>query len=346
MQFRLDEWSSSETESSQGVASRACGVPLLGHIAGGLLPNGTWTSMIMGLLVRSAQFIKCPRGCSFLPRLFAHSIYMLDSKVGACIELAEWTGGSEALESAFFEEIDLLTVTGSDDTLSSVLSRVPPHLRTLTYGHRVSVGFIASDATSPHKIRQLAQDIARDITMWDQAGCLSPHVIYVESGGAVTPLQIAEHLSHELATREKNRPRGTIPLERAAHISSLRRFYEVRAALGSESKVWASAGSTNWTVVLDHDPIFQLSPLHRFIFVKPVADVKQMTIAMDSVRGKVSTVALAASNSRTTEIATHLASWGVTRICGAGRMQEPPLHWRHDGRPCLADLVTWCDLEV
>ncbi len=346
VETRMDEWSSSESESSAGMASRACGVSLLGHISGGLLPNGTWMSMTMGILIRSAQFIKCPTGCSFLPRLFAHAVYLLDPKVGSCLELAEWAGGAEKLESAFFEEIDLLTVTGSDDTLSSVLSRIPPHLRTLTYGHRVSVGFIASDATSPHKVRQLAQDVARDVTMWDQAGCLSPHVVYVESGGPVTTIQVAEHISRELAQRETTHPRGAISLERSAHISSLRRFYGIRAAMGGESKVWASPSSTQWTVVYDHDPIFQPSPLQRFVFVKPVADAKQMLIAMDALRGKVSTVALAASNARVPEIASQLAAWGVTRICAFGRMQQPPLRWRHDGRPCLADLVTWCDLEV
>jgi hypothetical protein len=36
----------------------------------------------------------------------------------------------------------------------------------------------------------------------------------------------------------------------------------------------------------------------------------------------------------------------VTRVCPLGRMQEPPLTWRHDGRPALADLITWTDLEL
>jgi hypothetical protein len=27
-------------------------------------------------------------------------------------------------------------------------------------------------------------------------------------------------------------------------------------------------------------------------------------------------------------------------------MQNPPLTWRHDGRPSLGDLVRWTDLEL
>jgi hypothetical protein len=40
-----------------------------------------------------------------------------------------------------------------------------------------------------------------------------------------------------------------------------------------------------------------------------------------------------------------LAHWGVTRVCPIGQMQNPPLGWRHDGRPTLGDLVTWMDWE-
>ena len=37
--------------------------------------------------------------------------------------------------------------------------------------------------------------------------------------------------------------------------------------------------------------------------------------------------------------------WGVARVCRLGLMQEPPLAWRHDGRPALGDLVRWTDWE-
>jgi len=67
---------------------------------------------------------------------------------------------------------------------------------------------------------------------------------------------------------------------------------------------------------------------------------------VDELRGKVSTVAVAAPPERLREVARLLARWGVTRICAPGRMQAPPLTWRHDGRPALGELVTWTDLEI
>jgi len=63
------------------------------------------------------------------------------------------------------------------------------------------------------------------------------------------------------------------------------------------------------------------------------------------VRGKVSTVGIAADEERALELATQLARWGVTRVCPLGQMQSPPLTCRHQGRPTLADLVTWSHWE-
>jgi hypothetical protein len=85
-----------------------------------IIPNPTLTSIVFGLLTRSAQFVKCASGASFLPRLFAHSIYEADPKLGACLEIAEWRGGNLDLENALFAEADCVTATGSDETLAEI----------------------------------------------------------------------------------------------------------------------------------------------------------------------------------------------------------------------------------
>jgi hypothetical protein len=169
-------------------------------------------------------------------------------------------------------------------------------------------------------------------------------VIYVENSSAVTTDQFAQMLAEELERREESEPRGEIPTETAAAIASRRGLYEVRAA-HSDTRFWHSKNSTAWTVVYEADPLFQLSCLNRFVYVKGVADLKTALESADSVRGKVSTVGLAAPEEKAQELATQLARWGVTRVCPIGQMQNPPLTWRHDGRPALGDLVTWTEVE-
>ena len=387
---RLDEMVASDLEQKGNRAALAVAPELLVHIAAGNLPNPTLMSITLGLLTRSAQFVKCATGTSFIPRLFAHSLYELDRKLGACLEVAEWrrpqgpvvdspivelpesrrgAGSSEvpsdrmkggkvpngvhsvdlpgiALNKALFAEADCVTATGDDDTLFTIRQQLPAKTRFLGYGHRVSFIFIAAGALSGLNSRKVAERAAQDVAAWDQLGCLSPHVIYVENGGGMTPLQFAEALAQETERREKLEPRGKLSVEASAGIASRRSFYELRAAHSDDTSLWTSKESTSWTVVFEADVRFQTSCLNRFVYVKGVGSLTEALQAADSVREKVSTVGLAAPIDKAQALATELARWGVGRACPLGRMQHPPLTWRHDGRPALGDLILWTDFEL
>jgi len=330
---------------------------------------------VFGILLRSAQFVKCASGSSFLPRLFAHSVYEADGKVGACLELAEWSSSEPRRNSgapmradsldpiakrnvelmkAMFGQAGCVTATGSDESLAAIRRFVPAKTRFVGYGHRVSFAYVAEGMLSSATRRKVVEDAAEDVVAWNQLGCLSPHVIYVETGAGLPALQFSELLAAELERREQSEPRGDVLVEVAATIASRRSFYEIRAAhsedlvnqLGpeKETRLWKSANSTAWTVVYESDPRFQLSCLNRFIYIKEVKDLAEALRSADAIHGQVSTVGLAAPAEKLRGLAMDLARWGVTRICPLGRMQNPPLTWRHDGRPPLGELITWTDL--
>ncbi len=342
---RLDQFVATPVAQQSRRAARATGPPLLVHVASGNLPDPALMSIVLGMLVRSAQFVKCATGGALLPRLFAHSLYETDSKFGACLEIAEWQGGRTELEAALYSNADCVTATGSDETLADIRARVPSPIRFLGYGHRVSFGYVAREALTHDGGKRIAARAALDVAAWNQLGCLSPHLFYVESGGGLAPDEFAEALAHELAARESIERRGLISGEAAAAITSRRALYEIRAAVSDDTRQWKSDGSTAWTVVYEADAGFQMSCLNRFVYVKPVAHLSEALRAAEPVRGKVSTVGLEAVGDRAQQIASELADWGVMRICPLGQMQRPPLSWHHDGRPCLGDLVTWTDWE-
>jgi len=343
---RLDAMVATLAEQKLDHAAIAVGPELIAHITAGNIPVPLFMSIVLGLLTRSAQFVKCASGTSFLPRMFAHSIYDADAKLGACLELAEWKGGNADLEQALFAEADCITATGCDETLAALRSRIPAKARVLGYGHRISFGYITAEALSGFGAKKVMANAANDVVAWDQLGCLSPHVFYVEHGAGVSAEQFAEKLAEELAQREKGEPRGRLSVEEAATIASKRSFYKVRAANSPDTRLWCSEGSTAWTVVYEADRRFQLSSLSRFIYVKAVTDLDDLLQGAESVRGQISTVGLAAPEDRVPGIAERLGRWGVTRVCPLGKMQNPRLSWRHDGRPSLGDLVTWTDLEL
>lgn len=345
---RLEELSSNPAERGTQRASLATAPSFIVHIAPGNIPSPGLHSLTLGVLLRSAQLLKCSSlpGAALLPRLFAHSLYDADSKLGSCLEIAQWRGGRAELEQAVCAEADCVTVTGSDEALESIRKLVPSSARFVAYGQRLSFGFIAAPALTAANASNLVTAVANDVTAWNQLGCLSPHVIYAESGGQLSPERFAELLALELERREKAEPRGELPVEVAAAVASRRSLYEVRAAHSEETRLWQSEKSTAWTVVFEADPRFQISCLNRFIYVKSVADLGDALKNADNVRHKVSTVGLAAPGERAEVLAKELARWGATRVCPLGKMQEPPLAWRHDGRPALGELIRWTDYET
>jgi hypothetical protein len=343
---RLDGFVASEPEQKSNRAAIATNPELLVHVTAGNLPVPGLMSIVLGALARSAQFVKCATGTALLPRLLAHSLYDADPKLGACLEIAAWPGGDHTLADALFNEADCVTATGNDRTLQAVRLRLPPKTRFLGYGHRVSFAYVTSQVLAGLHARKIVERAAADVVAWNQLGCLSPHVIYVEAGGQLSAEQFAEALAQELERREVSEPRGELPVEVAAGIASRRSIYEVRAAHSPDTRHWCSRNSTAWTVVFEADPRFQLSCLNRFIYVKGVRDMTEALQSADTVKGQVSTVGLAATEDKAQDLAAELARWGVTRVCPLGQMQNPPLTWRHDGRPALADLLRWTDWEM
>jgi hypothetical protein len=215
--------------------------------------------------------------------------------------------------------------------------------RFLAYGSKVSFGYITGEALERHA-HTVAEQAAADVTAWNQRGCLSPHVIYVEDSGGAGE-EFADLLAGKLEALERTHPRGPVSSADAAAIATRRAFYEVRAAHSPDTRMWASQKSTAWTVVLDNDPLFQISCQNRFVYVKVVPELTHAFQGAELVRDKISSVGLACATAQTREWARRLARWGARRVCPLGRMQHPPLGWRHDGRPPLGDLVTWVDWE-
>ena len=242
-------------------------------------------------------------------------------------------------------EADCVAATGSDETLAAIRRSLPGHVRLAGYGTRVSFGFVAKEALAGRHPETVAARAALDVAAWNQLGCLSPHVIYVEEGGNVGAEGFADLLAGQLEALEKTHPRGRLAAREAAGIAARRSFYEVRAAHSPDTKMWASAESTAWTVVFETEARFQISCLNRFVYIKSVKDVEEALQGADAVREKTSTVGLAGGGARAEELARQFARWGARRICPLGEMQKPPLAWRHDGRPALGDLLTWCEWE-
>jgi hypothetical protein len=119
-----------------GGRVRALGYPLTFHLGAGTVPGVAVTSMIRGLLVKSAVLLKPGRGDVVLPRIFARGLREEDPDLAEGVAMLYWPRDADLGEVAL-EEADLVVVYGGDDAVGRVRNRMPPSTPLLAYRHRM-----------------------------------------------------------------------------------------------------------------------------------------------------------------------------------------------------------------
>ena len=121
---RLDE--SCATDGGTEIADRAAmaiGPELLVHIAAGNIPNPTLMSMVLGVLTRSAQFVKCASGSSLSAAAVRALALRGGTQAGRVPGNCRMARRQCALGRRLFAEADCVTATGSDETLAAIRQR-------------------------------------------------------------------------------------------------------------------------------------------------------------------------------------------------------------------------------
>ncbi len=324
-----------------GGKRKAFGPRLVTQVLAGNLPGVGMESLILALLVKAAVLVKTASPEPLFPALFARSLARIDPELGECLLVVNWKGGEGELEEAAFSRAEVVIAYGTDKSLSEIHGRVSGHF--LGYGHKVSFGFIGREALD--RVPAVAYQAACDTALFDQQGCLSPQLFYVERGGKITPEGFAQAFASALAEVQRRLPRGSLsPAENIA-IQQARDEAEWQAIAGKRVVLHTSPQGTDWTVIYDEDPTFLSSPLNRTVRVKPLDDVQQIAEFLRPWRTYLEAAGVAVTSERLPVVAEILGEAGVARICPIGKMQKPSLSWHHGGRLCLRDLIRWVGVE-
>lgn len=318
---------------------------LITHIFSGNVPGVAVTSLVRALLVKSASLGKTAEREPILPVLFARGISEADAGLGECLAIAYWPGGDVPLESVAFARAGAVVAYGGNDAVESIRRRTPARARFIGYGNKLSLAVLGRSALTSGRAPEVARLVARDVALFDQHGCVSPHVVYAEDDGEISPMEWTEMLAAAMAELEAELPRGALGAGEATAIRQLRAEAEFAQLAGSGLILHTSDDGTAWTVLYDPDPTFSASCLNRVVRVKAVSDLDRVITHLEPLGGLLQTMGMEVDDARRDSLAKRFAELGVSRICQPGTMAWPPPSWHHDGRPPLRDLVRWCDIE-
>lgn len=94
-------------------------------------------------------------------------------------------------------DVDAWVVYGSDATLQKIKKSVPSSAGWIGHGHRISFSVIFKSALKKQFVSTVRK-CAQDIWLYDQRGCLSPQIVWVEGEGERETEAFSEALWREL----------------------------------------------------------------------------------------------------------------------------------------------------
>jgi hypothetical protein len=339
---------------------------LFGFVMPGNVPGAGIHEVCAALLAGAGLIIKSASG---EPLFFANFIRILaevDAAVGARVAVVNFGRGEGAAMRALWAYCDGGVVAyGDDASIAALAAAAARDTRRLAgFGSRLSGALVVSEA-SPSAAEAAADGLARDVTLFEQRGCLSPHHVFVV-GDAGQARGFAARLARALERLERRLPSpARLPLDAAAAIRALRERARWRAltqrpdydrvcdvALWESGGVAVSSGETpdetatqtatqivtesmKWTVIYDGDAGFCASPGYRTVFVSALESADSLGERLGAAAGRLEAFALAAPPDIRDRLDAGLRMLGVSYVCEPGRMQSPPLDWPHGGGAML-----------
>jgi hypothetical protein len=324
--------------------SKAVGPGLILHVWAGNVPALPLWSLISGLLVKSGNIGKVSSAEPLFAGWFAQVLVEVAPQLKDCLAVVWWKGGDEAREREIFRCSDVVVGYGSNQSLESISHRIPVTTRFLPFGHKVSFGVISDSALDSRKALTTAHHAAFDMIQFDQQGCYSPHIFYVQSGGNVSPAEFAQYLAQELESYQKRFPRRALSLEEMTAIIHWRNQEEVSSFSNPRKQVFGQTDH-HWTVVYEEGAPFSPTCSHRAVKVIAFDDIEDILPGIQPYRNFLQSVGIAAAPKELFRWAEMLGNVGVTRITALGKMTSPESGWHHDGRFNLLDFVQMVDIE-
>lgn len=330
-----------------GRTTRAVGGDLTVQIVAGSVPGVGVNALLRSLLVKSPTLIKTGAGDTLLPELFELALRDADESLAESLAVRYWPGSSGLGQTdAAMSLAAVAVVYGSDRTVKAIRSLASPRTRVVAYRHREAVVLVGGDALATEAgSEDVAGELALAVSLFDQRGCVCPHLVLVEKGAAVSPEAFARLLAEALSQLETELPSGESAIRELSAVHQMRGVSELQVA-SSGGFVSSGGGSASWTVFFQ--PVAMEGPATsgRGVRVRPVADLLNLGESLSTMGPHLQSVGVAGAGSRLTEIADAVGLLGASRVVPIDRLAFPPAWWLHDGQGPLRELVRWVEVEA
>jgi hypothetical protein len=299
---------------------------VFGFVMPGNLPGAGVHELTLALMAGAGVIVKAASAERIFFAEFARSVREVDPIAGERLAVFSWDRSHSELTEVMREACDALVALGDDSTLAALEAGGP----VVGFGSRLSAAFMGRDIASSNG--RMVSAVARDVTLFEQQGCLSPHHVFVEAPSAEARNFAAELASEMAKWARRLPPPARLPLEATAAIRREREVARWRG-IGGEPVTLFEGPQLGWTVIFDPTAQIAASPGYRTIRVSAVASIDELCTRLAPAAGRLEAIAVASDRSEMLAIAMRVL--GVTYLAAPGEIQSPPLEWPHGGGAML-----------
>jgi len=304
-------------------------IAMLSVVLAGNVFTASMRGIIVPLLFGVPVLVKASSRETMFPSMLCDALRSAHPRFGAAMSLVAFSRGDTECETALVELAEAVSIYGSDETVSAVSSRAGD-TSVIAHGHGVSVAYCSADAVDEARIVDTIAGLSLDICAYDQRGCLSPQIVYLEQTPHRSTEDFADRLATEgLAAVSHTLPRGPLPVAVGAAQAQWRGLAEVEGTLRQ--------GDTYAVAIREARPI-RWSPAYRNVTVVPVRGLDEALEAMQPIATNLKCVG--ADTASLQRIGAMLSASPTLHAyaCAIGSMQTPPLDAPADGHPIWRGL--------
>jgi hypothetical protein len=277
------------------------------------LPALAVQPLLPALLAGRPVILKSPSAEPLFAPTFVAALARREPALGEAVAALTWPGGAAELEAPLLAACDPVIAYGDEETLADLRRRAPGRL--VEYGPKTSLAVIGGEVEPA----SIAPGLARDISLFDQRGCLSIAAVYTAGDAA----RLARELARALTLEARRLPPGPVDAGTAAAVQQLRTEAEMRAL--EMPALPPPAG----TVLVEPDPAFRPTPGLRTVRVHPLSELSALPDLLVPWRGRLQGAALAGEDAWAQ--VPRLTELGLSRFAPPGELQSPDATWHNGG---------------
>lgn len=315
---------------------------VVSHVSAGNVFVSAVDTLVQGIITKNVNILKMSSADPVFPMIFAEILQEVDYKgiLSRSFALVPFKGGDVKVESVVKLKSDVLVVYGGEDTVKAYRQGTGLHTKIIEYGPKYSLAILSKDSLNDENMEGIANQLARDFTMWEQSACSSPHAVFIDD--EVLASKFIKVLAEQLNYWAKVIPHSAIPLNEAVEITRTRELARVDQALGEAELVIPAINNQDWTLVLQKKCVFKVSPHHRTGFVIISKDHTTDTLNAVKEYGKfIQSIAIVAPTALKLKLSDALVGLGADRITDIGWMTRRKHGTPHDGTRGVSELVRW-----